>query len=54
MEKGNKQLKISLTFRNTEYELELHDYIIEQGKKEIGGASGFIKRLVADYRSKRT
>lgn len=46
MEGKKKQKKLNVTFRGTEYEENLYSYAVEQGEKEVGGISGYIKRLI--------
>lgn len=41
-----KQNKINVTFRQNELEQNLYSYTIEQGKRELGGLAGYIKRLI--------
>lgn len=43
---GRKQKKLNVTFRENAYEEHLYTYAIEQGKNEVGGMSGYIKRLI--------
>lgn len=41
-----KQNKINVTFRQSQLEQDLYKYAIDQGKKELGGLAGYIKRLI--------
>lgn len=41
-----KQKKLNVTFRETEYEENLYNYAVEQGKSEVGGLSGYVKKLI--------
>ena len=43
---GKKQKKLNVTFRENDYEENLYNYALEQGKIEVGGMSGYIKRLI--------
>ena len=48
VEQKKVQLKINVTFRSSDFETELYNFVIEQGGKEVGGVAGYIKRLLAD------
>lgn len=48
-----KQLKLNVTFRGTEYEESLYNYAVDQGKQEIGGFSGYVKRLIDKDRKEK-
>ena len=43
---GRKQKKLNVTFRENAYEERLYTYAVEQGENEVGGMSGYIKRLI--------
>lgn len=43
---SKKQKKLNVTFRENDYEENLYNYALEQGKIEVGGMSGYIKRLI--------
>jgi len=43
---SRKQKKLNVTFRENAYEERLYIYAVAQGENEVGGMSGYIKRLI--------